>query len=160
MKSSKVKVHRPKVVAKRSMKKRTTNALIISIIVIAVVFGTVMGSLYAPPPPQEGRPPHIPEIEQDPHNYLMVIKTTITVINITISLILIVLYVRIYREVRSDFTIGLIVVMFTLLLYSVTSNPLLLFLFGYHGVGMGLFMIIPDMFSTVCLATLLYLSLK
>jgi hypothetical protein len=155
-----VKVHRPKVVAERSMKKRTTNALIISLIVIAAVLGAVMGSLYAPPPPNEGRTPHIPEIEQDPHNYLMVIKTTITVINITISLILIALYVKIYREVRSDFTIGLIVVMFTLLLYSLTSNPLLPFLFGYHGFGMGLFMIIPDMFSTVCLITLLYLSLK
>jgi hypothetical protein len=160
MKLKKAKMTRPKGGSERSMKKRTINALIICTILFAGILGALIGSLYAPAPPHSDRPPHIPDIEQDSHNYLMVMKTTITMINIALSLILIALYFKIYDEVRSDFTIGLIVVMFALLIYSVTSNPLLLSMFGYRGFGMGPFMIIPDMFSTISLATLLYLSLK
>jgi hypothetical protein len=160
MKSKKAKVDRHKVVPKGSMMKRTINALIVMIIIISALFGALVGNFYAPPPPHGDRPPHIPEMEQDPSNYLIILKTTITMMNIAISLILILLYIKIYNEVRSEFTIGLIVVMFALLIYCVTSNPLLLSLFGYRSFGTGPFMIIPDLFATIGLATLLYLSLK
>jgi hypothetical protein len=160
MKSKNAKVDGHEIVHNGSMKKRTVNALIITIIIIAALFGALVGNFYAPAPPHRDHPPHVPEMEQDPSNYLTILKTTITMMNIAISLILILLYFKIYNEVRSEFTIGLIVVMFALLIYCVTSNPLLLSLFGYRSFGTGPFMIIPDMFSTIGLATLLYLSLK
>jgi len=160
MKIKKAQAGKTKIVPKASLKKYTINALIIVIIIISALFGVLAGNLYAPAPPHEGHPPHIPQMEQDPHNYLTIVKTTITMVNIAISLILIILYIKIYDQVRSDFTIGLIVVMFALLIYSVTSNPLLLSWFGYQVFGTGPFMIIPDMFATIGLATLLYLSLE
>lgn len=160
MKTKKAKTGGPKIVQKGSAKKRTINALIILIIIVSALLGAMSGNLYAPPPPHSDHPPHIPQIEEDSHNYLIIIKTTITTVNIAISLILIILYIKIYSQVRSDFTIGLIVVMFTLMIYSLTSNPLLVSLFGYRGFGSGPFMIIPDMFATIGLATLLYLSLE
>jgi hypothetical protein len=90
----------------------------------------------------------------------IIIKSAVTLINIVISLILIAMYVRIYREVKSDFTLGLIVVMSSLLLYAVTSNPLVQYIFTYRGFGMGPFILIPDIFTTIALSVLLYLSLK
>jgi hypothetical protein len=70
------------------------------------------------------------------------------------------MYIRIYREVKSDFTIGLIVVMFALLFYAITSNPFTQYLFSYRGFGQGPFILLPDIFTTVALSVLLYLSLK
>ena len=87
-------------------------------------------------------------------------KTAITLINIVISLILIAMYIKIYREVKSDFTIGLIVVMFALLFYAITSNPFVHYLFSFRGFGMRPFIMLPDIFTTIALSVLLYLSLK
>jgi hypothetical protein len=79
----------------------------------------------------------------------------------TFSIILIALYVNLYRKVKSDFTIGLIVVMMALFIYAITSNPFFQLIFGYRGVfGIGPFVIIPHLFTTLAMAVLLYISLK
>jgi hypothetical protein len=87
-------------------------------------------------------------------------KTAVTLVNIVIAIILIAMYVKIYREVKSDFTVGLIVVMFALLLYAITSNPFIQSLFSFRSFGMGPFIMLPDIFTTIALSVLLYLSLK
>jgi hypothetical protein len=110
-----------------------------------------------PPPPEFQE-----EIDRGRENLeiYIVIKTAITLINIVISTILIFLYLKIYQEVKSDFTFGLIIVMFAMLLYAITSNPLIQFLFSFRGFGQGPFILIPDIFATIALSVLLYLSLK
>jgi len=90
----------------------------------------------------------------------IVVKSTLTMINMTISIILIFIYVKIYRKIKTDFTLGLLIVMFAFLVYASTSNPLFYSLFGYWGFGMGPFQMIPDIFGTIALSVLLYLSLK
>ena len=102
------------------------------------------------------------EIERAEENFEIYVsmKTAVTLINTVIALILIGMYVNIYRKVKSDFTIGLIVVMFALLLYAITSNPFIHTLFSYRGFGMGPFIMLPDIFATIALSVLLYLSLK
>ena len=64
------------------------------------------------------------------------------------------------RDVKSEFTFGLIVVMSALLLYAVTSNPLVQYIFSYRGFGQGPFVMLPDIFTTIALSVLLYLSMK
>jgi hypothetical protein len=102
------------------------------------------------------------EIEKGRENFelYIIIKSAITLINIIIALILIAKYTRIYQEVKSDFTMGLIVVMFALLIYAVTSNPFIQSLFEYRAFGLGPFLLIPDIFTAIALSVLLYLSLK
>ena len=56
--------------------------------------------------------------------------------------------------------LGLLIVMFAFLVYAITSNPLFYSIFGYWGFGMGPFQMIPDIFGTIALSVLLYLSLK
>ncbi|MDP6154959.1 MAG: hypothetical protein QGH39_09050 [Candidatus Thermoplasmatota archaeon] len=99
-------------------------------------------------------------VEDIDHRAYMVVKSTVTMINMTISIILIFIYMKIYREVKSDFTLGLLIVMFAFLVYAITSNPLFYSIFGYWGFGMGPFQMIPDIFGTIALSVLLYLSLK
>lgn len=87
-------------------------------------------------------------------------KTIISFVNIALSIALLVIYISIYREIKSNFTASLIVVMLVFLLYAITSNPLIHGAFRYHASGLGLFAMLPDLFATIALIILLYLSLK
>ena len=63
-------------------------------------------------------------------------------------------------KLKSEFTLGLMVFSLTLLLYALTSNPLLQWVFGYQAFGLGPFAMIPELFTTLALAVMLYLTLK
>ncbi len=114
------------------------------------------------PRPPPGYDPTLPPedfVPQDRDRYLGV-KTAITMINMTLSAILIGIYVKVYRETKSEFTIGLLIMTFSLFLYATLSNPLLPYLFGYRVLGVGIFSILPDIFTSIALSILLYLGLK
>ena len=142
------------------MKKSTSVIIIIGLILTAGIVGAILGNLLS----ESQRGPEIDREElkkaRESVGTFLIIKTIVTSINIAISLILIFLYVNLYRKIKSDFTFGLIIVMLTMLVYAITSNPLFHAIFGYGAIGLGPFTMISDLFATVALATLLYLSLK
>lgn len=88
------------------------------------------------------------------------VRTVVSSVNVTLLIFLLATYISIYRKTQSDFTIGLILFSMILLLYALTSNPLLQFVFGFQAYGLGPFAMLPDMFSAIALAVLLYLTLK
>jgi hypothetical protein len=88
------------------------------------------------------------------------IKTILSSINATLLVFLLATYVDMYKKIQSEFTIGLILFSLILLLYALSSNPLLQWLFGYRAFGLGPFAMLPDMFTTLALAVLLYLTMK
>jgi hypothetical protein len=147
------------------MKKSTTVIIVIVIILIAGIVGALLGNALSerqrkPDPIRDDFNNEDLRRAREDISTFLIIKSMVTTINITISLLLIGLYVNIYRDIKSDFTMGLIIVMFSMLVYAITSNPLFHALFGYGLFGLGPFTMIPDLFATVALSTLLYLSLK
>ncbi len=88
------------------------------------------------------------------------IKTVLSTVNITLVIILLFTYVDIYRRTKSSFTIGLIIFSTILLLYTITSNPILQWPFGFRAFGLGPFAMLPDLFACVALSVLVYLSIK
>jgi hypothetical protein len=88
------------------------------------------------------------------------VKTVLSSINGTLLVFLLASYVGMYRKIRSEFTIGLILFSLILLLYALSSNPLLQWLFGFRAFGLGPFAMLPDLFTTLALAILLYLTMK
>jgi hypothetical protein len=88
------------------------------------------------------------------------LKTILSIINITLITALLYIYFNIYHKLKSKFTIGLIITMFALIVYAFTSNPLLQVLFGFRAEGLGPFAMMPDLFATIALSILLYLSLE
>ncbi|MBC7130472.1 hypothetical protein H5T51_04545 [Candidatus Bathyarchaeota archaeon] len=70
------------------------------------------------------------------------------------------IYADIYRKTRSEFTIGLIIFSAALLLYALTSNPIIIRAFGFRPLGLGPFALLPDLFAFAALMVLLYLSFK
>jgi len=104
-----------------------------------------------PPPPQ-----NIPgDIE-----FFYTAKTVVSTVNVTLLIFLLFTYISIYRKTRSEFTIGLIIFSIVLLFYALSSNPLIHWTFGFRAFGLGPFAMLPDLFTCVALAVLLYLTIK
>ena len=89
---------------------------------------------------------------------LLVAKTVLSSLNTVLLTILLVTYIGIYRKTRSDFSVGLVIFTVALLLYSFTSNPLIHGLVGFRVSGLGPFTMLPDLFTCIASAILLYLS--
>ncbi|MGC8849901.1 MAG: hypothetical protein ACP5QI_05455, partial [Candidatus Bathyarchaeia archaeon] len=132
--------------------------LVILIILVAAVF---LAALWATRPP----PIHQPRFRQMQYRpppgdieLFYTLKTVISTINATLLASLFVIYADIYRKVRSDFTIGLMIFTVTLLLYALSSNPMVHRLFGFTAFGLGPFAMLPDLFTCAALIILLYLA--
>lgn len=69
-------------------------------------------------------------------------------------------YISVYNKIKSEFSLGLIVVVIALLAHALTDNPLLPLQFGLRGAGLGPFNLIPSVFTFVAAIVLLYLSRK
>jgi hypothetical protein len=142
------------------MRKDVLIAVIIIAIVASGIVGAMLGDTWKPPPPEHLRPPELQRIAQRDLTPLIVTKAAISTMNMTIAIILIGLYVKLYMEMKSDFTLGLIVLNGALLMYAITSNPVIQIVLGFRSIGLGPFVLIPDAFATVAMCILLYLSLK
>ena len=88
------------------------------------------------------------------------LHTVISSINATLLIFLLVTYLDIYKTLKSEFTIGLIIFSMILLLYALVSNPLMQSIFGFQAIGLGPFAMLPDLFTCLALAVLLYLTMK
>jgi magnesium-transporting ATPase (P-type) len=69
------------------------------------------------------------------------------------------IYLRDYLELKSGFTLGLLTAVIALMMFALTSNPLIHVLFGVYG-RMGAFSLLPYLFATTSLAILCWLSSK
>ncbi|KXB07457.1 hypothetical protein AKJ51_01295 [candidate division MSBL1 archaeon SCGC-AAA382A20] len=86
-------------------------------------------------------------------------KTFVTTFNTVLIGALLANYISIYREIRSRFTLSLIVFSVALLLFSISSNPLIPFFLDFHfGPVLGIFTFLPNIFASIAVLTLLYLS--
>lgn len=85
-------------------------------------------------------------------------KMIITTVNLILLLLVFVIYFRIYYTTGSKFSLGLVFFSIALILYAFTSNPILHVLAGFRGTGLGPFTMLPDLFTLIASAILLYLS--
>lgn len=140
------------------MDKKTTVILAVAVVaIVAAAVGLVLSTLMLPPP--QTPPPPIPEPDRVLMDIYLKVKTMISLVNVVLIISLMSIYYGIYRQIKSNFTMGLILVMLVLLLYALTSNPLIHVAFGYHVQGLGPFAMVPDIFTTFALGVLLYISL-
>ena len=83
----------------------------------------------------------------------------LSTVSIALLVALLVVYLRIYRETKAGFSLGLAAVFFTLLLESVLTSPLVYGAFGQTSDGLGTFLLIADVLKIAAFTALLYLSL-
>ncbi len=114
--------------------------------------------LFPPPFLAEHRPPPRP-IPGDIELYYTV-TAVLSTLNATLLVFLLALYVDIYAKQKVEFTLWLAIFCSVLLLNALASNPIVQWVFGFQPFGMGPFAMLPNVFTTVALGILLYLTLK
>jgi hypothetical protein len=148
-------------------------SLILAILVAAAVLSYLWATANTPVPAQpiEG-PRRVPPdwfIRDVEMGYISIVadielyytlQTVISTINATLLVFLMATYIDIYKTLKSEFTIGLIIFSMILLLYALVSNPLMQSIFGFRGIGLGPFAMLPHLFTCLALAVLLYLTMK
>jgi hypothetical protein len=152
------------------MNKYIKIGIIFTLVVAMAVLADFLATQNAPSPPPsifDPRPVPFDRFNFDRYNSFIgdielfyKVKTILSTVNATILVILLTTYIDMYRKLKSEFTIGLIVFSLTLLLYAISSNPLLQWIFGFRAFGLGPFAMLPDLFTTLALAVLMYLTLS
>lgn len=123
--------------------------LILIIVIVVMLVSTVWAILFTPPHPPAS-PPDFP--------IFFTLKTVLTSVNATLLIILLVIYTGIYRRTRSKFSLGLLVFALAMLFQVLSSHPFIHLIFGYRGLGLGPFFMLPDFFTLVASVVLLYLA--
>ncbi|MFX1564937.1 MAG: hypothetical protein ACFFCH_02985 [Promethearchaeota archaeon] len=136
---------------KESTQKYLKPWLIVGIVLIVIVLALAWAIFNMPPPPPAS-PPDFP--------FIFTLKTILTSVNAALLIILLIIYVDIYRVTRSKFTLGLVIFSLALLLQVLSSHPLLHQLFGVRGASLGPFFMIPDFFTLIAAVMLLNLTDK
>lgn len=138
---------------------------------ITVLIGFILGeviSYYSTGPsevciggPDEVGPcgpfPRFPRFENDPSIQFHIILTTIS---ITLLVALVVVYVKMFMETKANFSLGLVVVLFALLLQALLSYPIVIGFIGQVSLGPGLSSEFADVFTVAAYIVFLYLSLE
>ena len=91
--------------------------------------------------------------------FALSVKLFVSTFNVAVLVALVATYVAIYRDIPNPFTLSLILFSVALLLYAVTSNPVVQLLAGVRPTTqLGVFTFLPDLFAGVAVVALLYQS--
>lgn len=153
---------------KHEMNRNLKIAVILTILVVIALASYLWATANAPTPAFEPRRLPFDRFIQERGEFGFVadielyytLKTVISSINATLLVFLLITYLDIYKTLKSEFTIGLIIFSMILLLYALVSNPLMQSIFGFQAIGLGPFAMLPDLFTCLALAVLLYLTMK
>ncbi|MGB9622272.1 MAG: hypothetical protein ACPL07_00360 [Candidatus Bathyarchaeia archaeon] len=131
--------------------------------ILLAIFASLAGSLFifrtvSGVPLSPVSQPLQPFPLRDLFEVYLLAKMIITTVNLVLLLLVFVIYIRIYNNTGSKFSLGLVFFTIALILYAATSNPILHFLMGFRGIGLGPFTMLPDLFTLIASAILLYLS--
>jgi len=101
-----------------------------------------------------------PRLDRQPQlAFLLSAKLFVSTFNVVVLLALVATYLSIYRDIPNQFTLSLLLFCVALLLYALTSNPLVHVFLGFRGgPQLGLFTFLPDLFAGVAVVALLYQS--
>ncbi len=140
------------------MKKRTLVAVYIVSVILAVILGVILSGILLENYTGSEFPFEIP-VEHLPALRVMIsLKTVISFVNMALIFLMLGIYTDLYRKIKTNFTAGLLLLILVLLMNALSSNPLIFLRFPIIGGGLGF--IIPDIFTTIALTVLFYLSLE
>lgn len=88
------------------------------------------------------------------------IKMFFSTLNIVLIGALLWNYLKIYQDIPNQFTLSLAIFSVALLLYALSSSPLMHLALGFRGSGLGPFAFIPDLFATAAVMVLLHQSYR
>ncbi len=100
-----------------------------------------------------------PGMMMGPYQDFFYVHTIVLFLMLALSLYLFYIYLRDYIQLKSKFTFGLLLAIFSMMMFAIAANPVLHVFFGIYGRS-GLFTLVPYLFATISLAILVYVSSK
>lgn len=96
-------------------------------------------------------------LEQQIENYIK-FRIVVSGLNIILYTYILAMYVQLYQETKSKFSMGLMAFSSVLLIYSIASNPIVLFyLLGNKPSWLNVFNTLPDVFASIAAIIMIYL---
>ncbi len=142
------------------MKKRTLIGIYFVSVIVAVILGIILSGIFLEHFSGAEFPFEIPVELLPALRFMMSIKTVVSFVNMALIFLMLGIYIDLYRKIKTNFTAGLLLLIFVLLMNVLTSNPLVYLRIGIPVTAPGIGFIIPDIFSTIALTVLFYLSLE
>lgn len=106
----------------------------------------------------ESDPETLDKFEKQIENYITY-RIILSSLNMILYGYILYLYIQLYRETTSKFSLGLILLSGALLIYSLTSNPMILQIFrGSEPIWFSIFNFIPDIFASLAAFIMIYLT--
>ncbi len=134
-------------------------ALMVAAAVGFSLIGYILNDVFSPPDLPFRHPMRLPTTSEL-HTYLSM-RSVLATLNAGLLTVLLAVYIGVYRKTRAHFSIGLILFTTILILYAITSGPLILLLSLHFRIyGLGALAALPELLTTVAVVVLLYLSLK
>ncbi|MGY5872821.1 MAG: hypothetical protein RTV72_11285 [Candidatus Thorarchaeota archaeon] len=142
------------------MKKRTLIGIYFVSIIVTVILGIVLSGILLENFSGAEFPIPIPVEYLPALKFMISLKTVISFVNIVLIFLMLGIYIDLYRNIKTNFTAGLLLLIIVLLLNAFTSNPLLFLRFEGAVLFPSMGFIIPDVLTTIALTVLFYLSLE
>ena len=152
----------------KNMRKDPKIISLVTVLVIVIVGSAILASYafinpfspFSPLPPPGSSQPGQPSGQGIPGDLQLfyAVEAVFSAVNITLLVFISITNADIFRKTRSKFTFLLLIFSAAFLFKDFTSSPLIIWVFGYHQVGLGPFAFVPDIFEFVVLCALLYLS--
>jgi hypothetical protein len=134
--------------------------LVLTVSIAVILLTAFWASTHMPVPPPFTSRVRPPAIAHEDIELYYTAKTIFATLNVTLLIFLLATYLQMYISGKSEFTLWLAIISTVLLLNALTSNPLVHWIFGFRAFGLGPFAMLPDIFTLVALAILLYLTMK
>jgi hypothetical protein len=129
-------------------------------VVVVLAFGILLGALLALSIPQA-------PLRFGPGGFFLLsvtralqVHVILTTIEMVLLFSIVIVYTKIFSETRANFSMGILIVLFALLVHSVLSYPLTVNQIGPVLLGSGAFFPYPDLFTIIAYTIFLYLSLE
>jgi hypothetical protein len=103
-------------------------------------------------------PAALEKLERNIENYIT-FRIILSGINMILYGYILFIYTQLYRETSSKFSLALMALSAVLLIYAISSNPLILKLLrSSEPIWFNVFNVIPDIFSSLAAAIMIYLT--
>lgn len=145
---------------KRKENNLTLKALCGAVLALIIALGILLAA-NAAMPFRQFEPGGVPPREAPPDVFrgVFLASAVLSTLMLVLSFYLFFIYLKDYLQLKSGFTIGLMIAIFSFMLFAVTANPFLHVFLGVYGRN-GLFQSVLYLFATISLAVLVYVSSK
>jgi|WetSurMetagenome_2_1015567.scaffolds.fasta_scaffold76316_4 hypothetical protein len=145
---------------KRKENNLTLKAFCGAVLAILISVGFLLAA-NAAMPFRQFEPGNIPPREAPPDMFqnVFLLHTVLSLAMLILSFYLFFIYLKDYLQLKSGFTFGLLLAVFSFMLFAVAANPFLHVFFGVYGRD-GIFQSVPYLFATISLGILVWVSSK